>query len=203
MRRLNIQNQLNSSEAFDKIFKEKKPNEMDIRRWQELFKYYKGGHFIDLGCLWSYIPLWAKRRYPGFEIWAMDQAEEAIREMAEAEPSINYTVGDVYETLFPNEYFDYAVAGELIEHLERPHDFIKEVFRILKPGGKLALSTPKNEKKGEVDEHRHLWSFTASDIRDLCRPYMRGAKIYEIPSWIERRMKYHHPYLICIITKKK
>ena len=202
MRRLQVKNHLNSGEAFDKIFKEKKPDETDIRRWQELFKYYKGGSFIDLGCLWSYIPLWAKQKFPKDEIWGLDQAEEAILQLAQAEPSINYTVGDVMDTQFPDNYFDYIVSGEVIEHLEDPAKFIKEAFRILKPGGKLVLSTPREEEKGAVDEHRHLWSFSASDIRTLCKPYMKGAKIYEIPNWLERRVKYSHPYLICLLTKK-
>ena len=201
MRKINEQNQLNSGEAFDKIFKEKKPDYMDIRRWEELFKYYKGGTFIDLGCLWSYIPLWAKKKYPLNEIWGLDQAEQAIQQLAEAEPSINYTVGDVYNTTFTNDYFDYIVAGELIEHLEEPSKFIKEVFRILKPSGKLALSTPLCEEIGGVDQYRHLYSFSVNDIRDLCKSYMKGMKHKIIPTFLERRIKYHHPYIVTWITK--
>ena len=206
MRKLRSQSFLNSSEEFEKTFHERRrasPNWMDIYRWEELVKSFKGGRLIDLCCLDSLVPLMAKTRYPGAEVWGLDRAEGIIRELAEAEPRINYTVGDVYETNFPDGYFDYVVAGELIEHLERPQDFMKEAFRILKSGGKLALTTPLEETEaGEVDHKRHLWSFTKVDIRALARPYMRGAKTKIIPTWFERRIKYHHPYILCLISKK-
>ncbi len=38
--------------------------------------------------------------------------------------------------------FDCVVAGELIEHLERPYDFLRDVRRRIGPGGRLVLSTP-------------------------------------------------------------
>lgn len=41
-----------------------------------------------------------------------------------------------------NEIFDYCVSLETIEHLENPWHFTRELARILKPGGRLFLSTP-------------------------------------------------------------
>lgn len=38
--------------------------------------------------------------------------------------------------------FDTVIAGELIEHLERPYDFLREVRATIRPGGRLVLSTP-------------------------------------------------------------
>lgn len=43
---------------------------------------------------------------------------------------------------FPEELFDFVVCVEGIEHLEDPHHLIREVRRVLTPGGKLVLSTP-------------------------------------------------------------
>jgi len=41
-----------------------------------------------------------------------------------------------------NNMFDVVVSFETIEHLERPNDFLKEVFRCLRPGGLFICSTP-------------------------------------------------------------
>jgi len=41
--------------------------------------------------------------------------------------------------------FDVLVAVEIIEHLENPRQMIREVWRLLKPGGTAILTTPNNE----------------------------------------------------------
>jgi SAM-dependent methyltransferase len=53
-------------------------------------------------------------------------------------------VGSVFELVdrFGPERFDTVVAGELIEHLERPYDFLAQVREVLRDGGQLVLSTP-------------------------------------------------------------
>jgi 2-polyprenyl-3-methyl-5-hydroxy-6-metoxy-1,4-benzoquinol methylase len=41
--------------------------------------------------------------------------------------------------------FDVVVAAEVIEHLENPRAMCREIFRLLRPGGWIVLSTPNNE----------------------------------------------------------
>ena len=41
--------------------------------------------------------------------------------------------------------FDLVSAIEVIEHLENPRHFTREIARLLKPGGRALLSTPNNE----------------------------------------------------------
>ena len=43
---------------------------------------------------------------------------------------------------FKNEFFDVVTCLEVIEHLHNPDNLIKEIYRVLKPGGVLILSTP-------------------------------------------------------------
>lgn len=40
------------------------------------------------------------------------------------------------------ESFDVVFASEIIEHLENPRHFARQCFKLLKPGGKVILSTP-------------------------------------------------------------
>jgi len=41
--------------------------------------------------------------------------------------------------------FDVVIAAEVIEHLENPRFTMREVFRLLRPGGTALITTPNNE----------------------------------------------------------
>ena len=45
------------------------------------------------------------------------------------------------EIPFEDNYFDFIVADQLIEHLSKPDVFLEEIYRTLKPGGKAIVST--------------------------------------------------------------
>lgn len=200
MIRLIEENNKNTPAEYNRIFnarKEQGIDKFDMRRWKKLLKYYRGGNLVDVGCLDSLVPLLAHERYPKAELWGVDVAEEAIIAMRRRMPYVNYQVRDAYETRFPDEYFDYAVAGEVIEHLENPKQFITELARIVKPGGVLAISTPLNEAidPGAVDHERHIWSFDEQDIKDLLSPFgsvtLATLRSQKFPIY-----KYHFPNII-------
>ncbi len=43
---------------------------------------------------------------------------------------------------FPDEFFDVIHAGQIIEHLSNTDQFIREIYRALKPSGYVLISTP-------------------------------------------------------------
>jgi SAM-dependent methyltransferase len=56
--------------------------------------------------------------------------------------NIDHIQGDLTKMAFPDDSFDLVFLGEVIEHIYDLPEAIKEVKRILKPGGYLALTTP-------------------------------------------------------------
>jgi 2-polyprenyl-3-methyl-5-hydroxy-6-metoxy-1,4-benzoquinol methylase len=44
-----------------------------------------------------------------------------------------------------DDAFDVVVAPEVIEHLENPRFMIRDIFRVLRPGGVAIVTTPNNE----------------------------------------------------------
>ena len=53
---------------------------------------------------------------------------------------------DSYSLPFQENSFDCIIASEIIEHVLYPDKFVTELFRVLKPGGSLLISTPYKEK---------------------------------------------------------
>jgi len=55
----------------------------------------------------------------------------------------NFVEANLDRTLpWPDETFDVVISTEGIEHLENHYSFLREIHRILKPGGTLVITTP-------------------------------------------------------------
>lgn len=77
--------------------------------------------------------------------------------------SIN--VADASKLPFPDRSFDSALCTKLIEHVENPAEVMREISRVLKPGGYLILSSdwftpyhrePKDYWRFSVDGYQYL-----------------------------------------------
>lgn len=171
MKRLNNIN-LNTPNKADEIFDSRWKGELhyiDWLRFNELAKDFKGGKYLDIGCFNSPMPIYLYHEFKGCEVWGIDHAPKVIETLKARHNEINYLNMDITQPLpFENNFFDYIVAGELIEHLEDPQKFIDEMYRILKPNSILALSTPFEEMvKQEAVSEEHLWSYNEDDIYKL------------------------------------
>ncbi|HEY4963521.1 MAG TPA: methyltransferase domain-containing protein [Candidatus Saccharimonadales bacterium] len=65
----------------------------------------------------------------------------------------------------PDETFDVIICTEVLEHVNNPFDAAKEMFRILKKGGRIYVSTPYNFRiHGPLPDN---WRFTEHGLRIL------------------------------------
>jgi SAM-dependent methyltransferase len=68
-------------------------------------------------------------------------------------PGVEFHLADLSMQAMPcaDDQLDWIFAIEVIEHLANPRNFIQQSARVLKPGGRLVLSTPYNENfKGKL-----------------------------------------------------
>lgn len=79
---------------------------------------------------------------------------------------------DATQMPFKNNAFDSVLAGELIEHLDRPGAFLDEVQRVLKKGGLVVLTTPNRQSLLNrlfrlYQKPAHLVLFTREELASL------------------------------------
>ncbi len=120
-----------------------------------------GFSIVDLGCGLS--PFLSK--VPFKNKVGIDYSPETIYKAEKMYPNVEYIVGDLSNTPFPDKEFDVSVAGEVIEHLENPMDLIKEMVRITKE--RIIISTPHLE----FDDPEHLFEYDEKDLIKMLSPY--------------------------------
>lgn len=67
---------------------------------------------------------------------------------------------------FPDECFDTILMIEVIEHVEGDQQALREIRRVLKPGGVLVMTTPNGATFPEPAQY-HLRHYTPSGLREL------------------------------------
>ena len=135
----------------------------------------KGQRLLDLGCGQGSITTGLAQAVAPGEVVGLDMEEKAInvaRERAAEEgvSNVRFEVGNAYNLSFESDYFDVTYSNGVLDHLHHPGDALKEVWRVLKPGGiigvrdvdmetaKFAPANPLLEKHVElyIRFRRHL-----------------------------------------------
>jgi SAM-dependent methyltransferase len=57
-------------------------------------------------------------------------------------PDVLLTNGNIYQLPYPDNTFDGAILSEVLEHIDRDVDGLREIYRVLKPGGVVAITVP-------------------------------------------------------------
>jgi 2-polyprenyl-3-methyl-5-hydroxy-6-metoxy-1,4-benzoquinol methylase len=79
------------------------------------------------------------------------------------------------QTTFPSipasdHSFDFVVSFQVIEHIQDDHAFVKEVHRVLKPGGKFIVTTP-NKPMSITRNPWHIREYNPLELEKLLSPH--------------------------------
>jgi len=66
--------------------------------------------------------------------------------------------------------FDWVITFQVIEHIQNDDLFIKEIYRVLKPGGKVVITTP-NKKLSLTRNPWHIREYFPKELENLLKKY--------------------------------
>lgn len=90
---------------------------------------------------------------------------------------------------FADESFDYVISFQVIEHIKRDKDFVKEVSRVLRKGGKFIVSTP-NAPMSLTRNPWHIREYSEQQLRDLLAADFSSIEAYGV-NGNEKIMQYY------------
>jgi SAM-dependent methyltransferase len=136
------------------------------RRYQDTLRLLPDGHgrrLLDVGSFPGHLSALARAR--GWEVTGLNNAIEGAQAWAAflercRERTIEILSCEVEREPFPlpTAAFDAVLFCELFEHLHwNPFHTLKEIFRVLKPGGLLILTTPNLRRAETLFRYLHGW----------------------------------------------
>lgn len=140
-------------------------------------KSQSGDSIIDMGAGVGILSEYMASK--GASVTALDYSKDRLQQSIDKirrldiNLKINYIVADMRKTELPDKSFDKALFFDSLHHVEDTENAIKEVYRILKPGGILVLHEPNKRnpfRKGNEIIHMGTEtevSFRIEDLKEL------------------------------------
>lgn len=106
---------------------------------------------------------------------------------------------DIEGMTFPDGTFDAVICLEVLEHVQAPWKAASEIRRVLRPGGKVLVSTPfltsyhgKGSTSQAHDSYPDYWRFTHEGLLQLFRD-LRECQVYTVDGPVEVRLRFLVP----------
>jgi SAM-dependent methyltransferase len=117
---------------------------VQLEHWVWSHREDLGRHILDVG-------VYNPRRYLGDGYITFGEASTSTAED---------TKGDLLALPFHEGAFDGVVVTEVLEHCVDPAGALREVFRVLKPGGLLLVTSPLLWPEHDTEDYQDYWRFT-------------------------------------------
>lgn len=140
----------------------------------------KGKNVIDVGCGLGVYSVSIALKGAAF-IVALDLSESFLKKARElalkrnVRSLIDFVLADAQQLPFKVEAFDLSLCTEVVEHLEKPLETLKELWRVSKAGNRVVITVPsaysyvEAERKKRLAKQKkffeHLHSFTLKKFK--------------------------------------
>jgi len=105
-------------------------------------KLEPGSKILDVGCGTGHLAAELTRR--GYQTWGTDIAEAMVQYARAHYDPDRFQVGDIERIAFPDNTFDGIVCLGVVEYLASDDAALREMWRVLRPGGFAVITTPSS-----------------------------------------------------------
>lgn len=114
--------------------------------------------------------------------WLISEVEKIDYKIMDVVPEYNPDlIGDIHELPFENNSVDAFICLAVLEHVQNPIKAMEEMYRVLRPGGKIIIYVPflfyYHNHEGN-HEYGDYWRFTKDTLQLFAKPFSS----YEIQS---------------------
>ncbi len=118
-------------------------------------------------------------------VTGVDISQEAIDSARAAfpGPSSEFSLADLHELPFEEGVFDLAACFEVIEHVEEQQSVIRELHRVLRTAGVLAISSP-NRNVYPPGNPYHTHEYVPEELEQALAKEFAHVKLYRQSPWL-------------------
>jgi SAM-dependent methyltransferase len=136
---------------------------------------------LDLGCGTGYGTAILAERCA--EVTGVDYSTEAVGYAAEhyGSPKCTFREGNALNTGLPDGSVDAVCSVQVIEHIEDQEGFVKEVLRVLAPGGRFVVATPNKatySPDADVGFAYHHKEYRGQELADFLSRHFSSVRLY-------------------------
>ncbi|WP_102126812.1 class I SAM-dependent methyltransferase [Deinococcus planocerae] len=128
-----------------------------------------GRNWVDLGCGTGALSACVSHTCRPGSLLGLDTSEGFLAYAAGQVPGAAFRVGDAADTHLPSGGFDYAVSGLVLNFVPDPARALREMARLVRPGGRVALYVW--DYAGQMQIMRHFF--------DAARPIDPGSVAFD------------------------
>ena len=147
---------------------------------------------LDVGCgEGNFIDYLTRQKAIG-PVAAVDLNHDKLRLAQSQYPHFSYFCSDIKKMNFKDNSFDYVIASEVLEHIPKPIEAIREIQRVAKTGAYFIFSVPHEpffrwgnllrgqywERGGRTPTHINFWG------RSEIKKYLSACLEFEAERWV-------------------